>query len=92
MSCLVWNCRGLGVPLTVHVFRDLIRLLNPFLSETRCSTGYIDSIKAQTNIYGLVVERDGMAGGLVLLWRKDVTVNILSYSQHHIDSEVIFPG
>lgn len=33
-----------------------------------------------------------MAGGLALLWRKDIDLNILSYSQHNIDSEVTFPG
>lgn len=33
-----------------------------------------------------------MAGGLALLWRKDVNVSLLSYSGHYIDSEVILPG
>lgn len=29
--------------------------------------------------------RDGMAGGLALLWQKDVQVTIRSFSQGHID-------
>lgn len=73
----------------------MIRLLNPelvFLSETRCLMSYIDTLEAQTHRHGLVVERDGMSGGLVLLWRKEVDVNILSYSIHHIDSEVLLPS
>lgn len=88
-SCLIWNCSGLVVPLIVHVFRDMIPLK---LSETRCSISYIDTLKAQTHKQWLVVEREGMSGGMVLLWRKDVKVSILSYSNHHIDSEVLLPG
>lgn len=48
MSCLSWNCRRLGVPLTVQVLGDMIRLLNPglvFLCETRCFASYVDSLK-----------------------------------------------
>lgn len=95
MSFLIWNCRGLGVPLTVRILRDMVRLLNPelvFLSETRCTTGYIDDLKARWNRYGFVVEKNGMAGGLALLWRKDVDVNLLSFSLNHIDAEIILPG
>lgn len=33
-----------------------------------------------------------MAGGLALLWRKDVDVNLLSYSTNHIDADVALPG
>lgn len=95
MICLAWNCRGLGVPLTVHVLRDMIRLLNPelvSLFETRCSTGYMDTLKVQCQQFGFVVKKVGMAGGLALLLRKDVDVTLLSYSSNHIDMEVVLPG
>lgn len=95
MSCLIWNCRGLGVPLTVHVFKDLIRLLNPeliFLSETRSSITYMEELKANCNRFGFVVDRVGLSGGLALLWRKDTDVTLLSYSRNHIDVEVVLSG
>lgn len=34
----------------------------------------------------------GQAGGLALLWRKDVDVGLISFSQNHIDTEVLLPG
>lgn len=34
---------------------------------------------------GFAVENDGMAGGLALLWRKNVDVILLSFSLNHID-------
>lgn len=92
MSCLLWNCRGLGFPLTVQVLRDMICLLNPELvAETRCTPGYVDSLKTQRNVFGLTVDIIGMSGGLALLWRKNVDVSLLSLSPHHIDFEVNQP-
>lgn len=92
MSCLLWNCRGLGFPLTVQVLRDMICLLNPELvAETRCTPGYVDSLKTQRNVFGLTVDIIGMSGGLALLWRKNVDVSLLSLSPHHIDVEVNQP-
>lgn len=95
MSCLSWNCIGLGVPLRVHAVRDMLHLLNPelvFLCETRCITGYVDTLKAQWNRYIFLVVSDVLAGGLVLLRRKDVEVSLLSYEMNHIDAEVLLLG
>lgn len=91
----MWNCRGLGVPLTVLALRDMIRLLNPelvFLSETRSNSDYVDTLKMRCNHYGIAVNSVGQSGGLALLWTKDVEVGLLSYSQNHIDVEVRSPG
>ncbi|KAL9673273.1 hypothetical protein QQ045_029528 [Rhodiola kirilowii] len=35
---------------------------------------------------GFQVPRHGLAGGLALLWKEDVTLTILSYSKYHIDA------
>lgn len=91
MSCLIWNYRGLEVPLTVLVLRDMIRLLNPelaFLPETRCYSDYVESLKTRLNMFGFAVDRVCLSGGLALLWRKDVDASLLSFSQHHIDVQV----
>ena len=34
------------------------------------------------------VGRNGLRGGLAMLWSSDIAVNIASYSQHHIDAEI----
>lgn len=37
---------------------------------------------------GFYVQREGKGGGLVLFWRKEVDLEIKSYSRHHIDAVV----
>ncbi|KAL9170488.1 hypothetical protein ABFS82_04G147800 [Erythranthe guttata] len=94
MSCIFWNCQGLGGPLTVHCIGDLIRKFNPdlvFLSETKCDAAKIEILKRKWDLFGLNVNKIGKSGGLALLWRKDITVNVLSYSQNHIDATVSMP-
>lgn len=34
------------------------------------------------------ISREGMGGGLAMLWSSKVTVEIKSYSSHHIDAVV----
>ncbi|KAL7158395.1 hypothetical protein ABFS83_02G140200 [Erythranthe nasuta] len=91
MSCLFWNCRGLGGPLTIHEIGDMLRRFDPtlvFLSETKATSQLIDKLKRRWNCFGFAVDRVGQAGGLVMLWRKETNVDLLSYSQNHIDVEV----
>lgn len=47
--------------------------------EKKKSIGFID---------GLVVPSSGISGGLALLWRKEITMDIQSYSGRHIDAIV----
>ncbi|KAL9440243.1 hypothetical protein AB3S75_018993 [Citrus x aurantiifolia] len=35
-----------------------------------------------------VVDRCGLGGGLALLWTSDVSLEVKSYSKHHIDSVI----
>jgi hypothetical protein len=35
------------------------------------------------------VERHGYGGGLALLWNFSVAIHIQSYSNHHIDADVL---
>ena len=34
------------------------------------------------------INRNGLGGGLAMLWNSDVEVNIASFNRHHIDAEV----
>lgn len=40
---------------------------------------------------GVAIDREGMSDGLALLWRKDVKVDLLSYSKNHIDAIIHQP-
>lgn len=81
MNCLFWSCRGLGVPLTILTLGDIIRTKNlelAFLLETKCMKAKVESLKKQWNLFGIAVERVGGGGGLAMLWRKDIQVDLLS--------------
>lgn len=59
MSCLFWNCRGLGVPLIVLTLEDLLRVKNPdlvFLSKTRSLQKKVESLKRKWNLNGVTVD------------------------------------
>ncbi|XP_012859003.1 PREDICTED: uncharacterized protein LOC105978134 [Erythranthe guttata] len=91
MNCLFWNCQGLGGPLTIHTLEEILREHNPqlvFLSETRATPGFIDKLKQRWNLFGIAVDRVGSGSGLALLWSKEVTVELRSYSQNFIDVNV----
>ncbi|KAK2659499.1 hypothetical protein Ddye_006032, partial [Dipteronia dyeriana] len=49
-------------------------------SEAKCDSNLFLSVDRK-----LVVNSRGKSGGLCLFWGKDVKVNLLSYSQEHID-------
>lgn len=91
MSCSFWNCQGLGSPLTVLSLGSLIRKSRPaviFLSETRGSSQYIESLKRKFNLHGIGVDSQGLSGGLALLWDRRITVELGSFSKNHIDARV----
>ncbi|KAL0399794.1 UNVERIFIED_CONTAM: hypothetical protein Sradi_2322700 [Sesamum radiatum] len=89
MKILVWNCQGLGSLWTVHALDELIRLHDPalvFLSETKCKKRKCDNLKERYNLFGINVDSCGKGGGLMMLWRKDISVH--SFSSSHIDAGV----
>ncbi|KAL0367264.1 UNVERIFIED_CONTAM: putative mitochondrial protein [Sesamum radiatum] len=91
MICIAWNCHGLRGAGTVHHIRELSRAHDPsfiFLSETKCSSRKMDTIKWSLNLNGIAVSAQGRSGGLCLLWKKDISVSLLSYSMNHIDVQV----
>ena len=93
MRVLRWNCQGLGNPWSVQVLHSLVQQWDPnfvFLSETKLKKNSIDKKKANVGfINGLVVPSHGRSGGLALLWRKDISVDVQSYLDRHIDAIVI---
>lgn len=89
MSLIGFNCRGLGNTAAVNSLRNLIRREAPsliFLSETKLSCGEMMKVKAKVSGYnGLAVDSCGRSGGVALLWREDIVVELRSMSIHHVD-------
>ncbi|KAL0403940.1 UNVERIFIED_CONTAM: hypothetical protein Sradi_2034800 [Sesamum radiatum] len=88
----VWNCRGLGATSTVQKLGEWVREIKPvvlFLSETKCGNSKFEKVRDQLNMYGVCVPAVRKAGGLALMWRKDVLVQLSSYSKNHIDVDVL---
>ena len=94
MSCLFWNCRGLGNPQTVHELTVMVRQKDPlvlFLSETKLDVKRLEVLRCQWGFGGKFgVPSRGQSGGLAMFWRGEVTVSISSYSHHHIDALLHF--
>ena len=60
-----------------------------FLSETKLKKSSMEKRKRNVGfINGLILPSVGRSEGLALLWRKDITVDIQSYSDRHIDAIV----
>ena len=92
MSTMAWNCRGLGNQHTVRALEKVVSSEDPsfiFLMETKLVVSEMDGIKEGLNrSQGLVVPCKGRSGGLALLWKKELKVDVQSYSDSHIDAIV----
>lgn len=92
MSFFSWNCRGLGNPLAVQALLGFVRQKRPdilFLSETLSSAFKMEGIRIKLNYANcFVVAPEGRSGGLALLWNGGLAVEVVSYSNHYIDTKV----
>lgn len=89
MSCINWNCRGLGLPRAIHELNALIRSHNPlliFLMETQLFSTKFMFLKSSLGFSnGFMVDRSGQGRGLIMLWKEELEVSLVSYSTGHID-------
>jgi len=80
MKLLAWNCCGLGSARAVRALLEVRRRLNPdvwLLSETHLDNANADNIRRRAGFDHLLVhESDGRSGGLVLMWRDDISVQV----------------
>ena len=90
MNLICWNYRGLGNPRTVQKLANLVNRYNPlvlFLSETKRKSGEMEWLRSRWGFENcLAVDSVGRSGGLALLWRQKAFLEILSYSNQHIDA------
>lgn len=60
-----------------------------FLCETKLSSRQVNNVCRKLGIENcLVVDSKGKSGSLAMLWSLEITVQITSYSNHHIDAEI----
>ncbi|XP_071905925.1 uncharacterized protein [Coffea arabica] len=89
MRALVWNCRGAGSPLTIPQLKELVQVHSPsliFLSETKKKKSFINCVKQWVKFDELfVVDPVGIAGGLAVIWKKDIQVKSILFTSFTIE-------
>lgn len=94
MSYFSWNCQGLWNIWTVQTLGHFLKEFHPhiiFLRDSRLGMSGIDNIKKNFNLFGICIPLISSSGSLALLWEKDVSVSITSYSKNYIDANVQLP-
>lgn len=89
MSLLCWNCRGVGNPQVVQQLDGLVRSHNPkliFLSETRMIVVGTKNLRWKLRLRNcLVVDSNGLSGGIALFGDESIRVSLHSMSDRFID-------
>ena len=92
MKVLVWNCQGVGSPLTIPQLREVNNLSSPnmiFLCETKNKKKYLEKVKNMLRFDECAVaEAMNKAGGMALLWKEEVTVKEVLMSAFTIEAHV----
>lgn len=93
MKLLSWHPSGLGNPLGVQNLQELLKKENLdiiFLHETKVLASYFNSCMFSFGFPNcLAIDRVGLEGRLVLLWKKEVVIEILFYSRDFIHEQII---
>lgn len=97
LAVLSWNCCGLENPQTAQRLKDLNTKNSPdilFLQETKNTDEFVLKETETLNFdsHFLVPPHGQSAGGLALLWRKEINLQVLSSSQNHIDTSITYKG
>lgn len=91
MKIISWNCQGLGNPLTFQELRALVALERPamvFLMETKNREMRVEGMIKRLNFANkMVMNPEGIAGGLVLMWTEEVDIRVISSNRNIIDVE-----
>jgi hypothetical protein len=92
MKTFALNCRGLKNDAAVRALREGQERCDPdvmFLSETHLDARGCERIRLKTKMNGtLVAPSDGRSGGLLLLWKNTVTIDLKSLHSNYIDVRV----
>lgn len=92
---LSWNCCGIGNPATVQRLIDVNKKHSPniiFLQETKNQDENIlkETESLQLESHFLVSPQGHGAGGLALLWRSDIDIQVMSSNRNLIDTTITY--
>ena len=94
MSPLSWNCRRLGNHQTIHALEKVINKQDPnivFLMETKFGLDWMFKVRDWCKYKNdFIVPSRGSSGGLALFWKKEIMLDIQTYSHSHIDAWIKF--
>ena len=84
MKIFVWNIQGIGDPQTSNSLLSLVNTHDPdilFLLETKLEKqNAMFFMKKLGFVNVFTVDRVSLSGGLMLLWKEQCVVNVISYS------------
>ncbi|XP_072071784.1 uncharacterized protein [Arachis hypogaea] len=92
MRTIVWNCRSLGRPLTIHTLKGICKSHSPeivFISETKNQSRQVEA-KLRVCDYENwhIVNPAGVAGGLVLGWKDSINIQIINSGEFFVAAEI----
>lgn len=89
MKIIVWNCQGIGGPLTVSSLKEQVRLQAPdivVLLETKNNAYRYGWLQKQLGMNFLhVVAPKGLSGGLCMFWKEAQNVVLVKYANFLIE-------
>ena len=92
MKILSWNCQGLRNPWTVQNLHKIVKEQAPsicFLMETRLDREGINHWCKELPFKNcFVVKKPGHGGGLALLWKEDIGVDVFKFLDNQISVTV----
>ncbi|KAK2658543.1 hypothetical protein Ddye_005076 [Dipteronia dyeriana] len=96
MKIFAWNARGLGSSRAFNTLRYHKQEVKPkvmFLIETRCGHDKMEKWHVSPGYKGkLMIDCQGKSGGLCMFWDSRTNINLMSYSQTHIDVCILRDG
>ncbi|WOL04983.1 hypothetical protein Cni_G13706 [Canna indica] len=92
MNTIIWNCQGMGNPLTIRHLKNIYSLNSPeciFLSEIK-QDGSIFKKFLRKCIFDelFIVPSQGTAGGLTLAWKQHINIHIIASSLYFIQAHI----
>ena len=92
MKILSWNCQGLGNPWTGRSLRKIVREQAPnvcFLMETWLDKDGIEKLYGDLPFPNkIILKKPNSGGGLALLWKNDIRIDLINFTDNHILAEV----